>query len=255
MFGPNKATRLKYRDDLNLDMLLGIHEPNTFCVFEQLVTPGDVIADIGANVGYFSAYLSRKVGVSGRVHSFEPIPETFSRLEENLRLNQAGNVIAVNKAVGSQTGKATMHMSNSHYMASFDVGWAGAATAEVDVECVRLSDYCAETGAVFDFIKMDIEGGGPLALDGMRPIIEQQQPVLFLESHTPEEDLAIGKALSLVPYQVFRVGSSVPLKYLDRNHEDEFGVYGTVIGIPQSKQSKFPGLSPAAFQQARWGQR
>lgn len=45
------------------------------------------------------------------------------------------------------------------------------------------------------------------ALTGMNKCI-LNEPVLFLESHTPEEDLAIGKALSLIPYDVYRVGDA-----------------------------------------------
>jgi len=106
-----------------------------------------------------------------------------------------------------------------------------------------------------DFIKMDIEGGGVFALQGMENCIHKNEPVLFLESHTGAEDLAIGKALSLIDYDVYRVGSTVPVKHLDKNYEDEHGIYDTVIGIPRSKRALFGDWSPLQFQKKRFGQR
>lgn len=46
--GQNRGLKLKYFEELNLDMILGTHEPNTFEVMRQLIKPGMVIADIGA---------------------------------------------------------------------------------------------------------------------------------------------------------------------------------------------------------------
>ena len=47
-------------------------------VVRQLIRPGDVVVDAGANIGYLSALLARWVGPSGLVHSIEPIPRPFS---------------------------------------------------------------------------------------------------------------------------------------------------------------------------------
>jgi hypothetical protein len=102
---------------------------------------------------------------------------------------------------------------------------------------------------------MDIEGGGVYALQGMTDCIIKNEPILFLESHTPEEDLAIGKALSLIPYLVYRVGETREVKYLDQNYLNEYGIYGTVIAIPRSKAKRFGNWSPSRFQTNRVGQR
>src|SRR5690242_12090736 len=119
-FGKNKGLRLRYRKDLNLDMLLGFHEPNTFRVFDIFVKPGMVVADIGANVGYFSAFLSKKTGDDGTVHAFEPIPSTFEILKDTLNINGLSNITPVNKAVSDTDGTVTMFLSHTHYMASID---------------------------------------------------------------------------------------------------------------------------------------
>jgi FkbM family methyltransferase len=254
-FGKNKGLRLRYSKDLNLDMLLGFHEPNTFRVFDIFVRPGMVVADIGANVGYFSAFLSKKAGNNGSVHAFEPIPTTFEVLKDTLNLNGLSNVAPVNKAVSDSDGTVTMFLSHTHYMASIDSQWAGSDGGETKVASTTLDSYFKQTGKFPDFIKMDIEGGGVSALKGMLHCITKNEPVLFLESHTGAEDAAIGAALQLAEYEVHRVGSDVPVKYLDKDYNDKYGIYGTVIGIPKSRINEFGAWKPSSFQQRLIGQR
>lgn len=255
LWGKNNGFRFVFRNDLNTDMILGLHEPNTFEVFDVFVKEGMVVADIGSNIGYFTRYLSNEVGDSGRVFAFEPVPATFERLTETILLNNLRNVTPVQAAVSNTSGKVTMFLSHTHYMASLDSSWAGRAGGDVSVNAIRLDDFFREKGIKPDFIKLDIEGGAVFALEGLHDIILKHEPVLFLESHTAEEDLSIGRALSLKPYKVFRVGDSREVKYLDRNYKDELGVYGTVIGIPLSKLDAFGKWSPLTFQRRRFGQR
>lgn len=161
-FGKNKGFRYKFNDDLNLDMMLGLHEPNTFEVFELFVKKGMIVADIGANIGYFSRFLSQKIGPDGKLFAFEPIPSTFERLEGTISLNDLSNVVPMNQAVGNVNGELKMFLSHTHYMASLDVSWAGKADGYVNVRGVTLDSFFEEKGFYPDFIKMDIEGGGCL---------------------------------------------------------------------------------------------
>ena len=60
----------------------------------RTLSPGDVAVDVGANIGIYTQLLSRWVGPTGLVHSFEPSPENFGRLQSatrklaNVRLSQ-----------------------------------------------------------------------------------------------------------------------------------------------------------------------
>ncbi len=84
--GKNRGFKFIYSDDYNLDMMLGLHEPNSFEVFGLFLKKGMVVADIGANFGYFSRFLSRSVGLTGKVFCFEPVPETHRRLAQTYPL-------------------------------------------------------------------------------------------------------------------------------------------------------------------------
>ena len=83
----------------------GVWEPNLSAYFERVLSPGDVLADVGANIGYYSLLGSRLVGASGRVVSIEASPEIFALLRENLRLNRAENIRAVNYAAAYEPGE------------------------------------------------------------------------------------------------------------------------------------------------------
>jgi len=67
--------------------LLGAFERSTVITLEKLVKPGDVVFDIGANIGAHTLGLARSVGSAGRVFAFEPTDFAFDKLQRNLALN------------------------------------------------------------------------------------------------------------------------------------------------------------------------
>jgi len=70
----------------------------------MLVRAGETVIDIGANVGISTHHLAQLVGRSGRVWSFEPIPETFAVLRLNLERFRLSNVTAIDRAVRRRRG-------------------------------------------------------------------------------------------------------------------------------------------------------
>jgi FkbM family methyltransferase len=251
----NRGGWIEYDDSINTDMLLGLHEPNTFEVFREVVKRGMTVIDIGANVGYFSICLDKLVGSEGKVYAFEPVPSTFAALERMLDRNSCRNTVAIQKAISGQNGYVDFFLSHTHYMSSLSVNWAGAASQTIRVPSVRLDDFVRTENIELDFIKMDIEGGGVFALSGMAETIRKNRPFLLLESHTPEEDLAIGKVLSENNYKAYRVGDRTPLINLNANYTDIHGIWGTVIGVHEERLKGLKRFDPMKFQMYRFGQR
>jgi hypothetical protein len=66
--------------------LLGSFEPDAVRCFEKRIKPGDVVLDIGANIGAHTLRLARLVGSSGRVLAFEPTIYAYAKLRSNLEL-------------------------------------------------------------------------------------------------------------------------------------------------------------------------
>src|SRR5712691_602322 len=78
----------------NIGFILGNADPDVQNALQTLVHPGDVIYDVGANVGFFTVIAARLTGPSGRVVAFEPIDENRHVLEANARSNGFSQVTA-----------------------------------------------------------------------------------------------------------------------------------------------------------------
>lgn len=71
------------------DYWLGTYEPELQAALRELIQPGMVAYDVGANIGYISLIMARLVGPQGRVFAFEALPANLERLRNNLQLNGA----------------------------------------------------------------------------------------------------------------------------------------------------------------------
>jgi hypothetical protein len=67
--------------------VLGAYEPGTRAAYSSLIKEGDVVLDIGANIGAHTLHFARLVGPSGRVYAIEPTDYAAERLQMNLALN------------------------------------------------------------------------------------------------------------------------------------------------------------------------
>ena len=165
-------------------ILGGVWETFVDNVLCHLARPGDVFLDVGANLGYYTVKIGRIVGRSGRVHSFEPNPQIFPFLRENITINGMEPwVTAYPLAAGDQAGWSTLNVPTTN----MGGGWMAAPAAQVGrqdaqvVPIVSIDSVVTDTRPV-DLIKMDVEGFEPLALQGMQQILERSpQAALVLE--------------------------------------------------------------------------
>jgi len=106
--------------------------------FRRYLRPGDVVIDVGANVGLTTLAAAKAVGDSGRVIAVEPHPRIFRYLQNNLALNGVRNVAPHNVACGETEG--TLRLSD---MRSDDQNFVGAAGHSIEVPVRRLDDLLA----------------------------------------------------------------------------------------------------------------
>ena len=151
-------------------------------VLRRILLAGAVVVDAGANIGIYSEFLSRCVGPTGIVHSFEPSPDNFKRLcaatgkLPNVRLSQA--------AVGEHSGNSELYLSDKlnvdhrAYMAD------GDSRRTVPIEMVALDDYF-KPGERVDLIKMDIQGYELHALRGANRVLEDNPDIKLLVEFWP----------------------------------------------------------------------
>jgi len=168
-----------------------IHEEGTTGLFKKVVKPGNIVVDIGANIGYFTLLAAKLVGESGKVFSFEPEPKNFSYFKKNLEVNDYKNVFAFQKAVSDKVGKAKLFIcsydSGHHTINQFEgieayrQGRTGE-TEEIEIEVVTLNSFLADKTDKVDVIKIDVEGAEALVINGMKEILKKNNNIkIFLE--------------------------------------------------------------------------
>jgi FkbM family methyltransferase len=137
-------------------------------LLRQILVPGDVAVDAGANIGIYSQFLMRCVGPSGAVYSFEPAPENFERLRAAARA--FSNMHILQAAVGERSRKAELYVSDTLNVDHRTYPTANSARRAVQIEMVALDDYFSP-GQRVDLIKMDIQGYELQALHGAERVL------------------------------------------------------------------------------------
>ena len=91
--------------EFSRSMKLFIKEPGACGWIKNGVKPGDVFYDIGANIGVYTIFAAQCIGANGKVYAFEPHSANFTRLLDNIRINQLGHVVVpCNFALNNRQG-------------------------------------------------------------------------------------------------------------------------------------------------------
>ena len=158
-------------------------EPGLLRAFQQVVKPGMVVLDIGANIGMFTLHAARLVGLHGKVYSFEPAPRVFEILKDNVQVNgllETGVIEFRQMAAWDRAGTArmTVYEADSGRSTLFPGDRQGR---EIEVTTVAL-DAALNAQQRVDVVKIDAEGAEPRILRGMRRIIGRNPGiVIFIE--------------------------------------------------------------------------
>jgi FkbM family methyltransferase len=151
-------------------------------LLKRILSAGNVVVDAGANIGIYSQFLSGCVGPTGVVHSFEPSPENFKRLQSgtrrlaNVRLSQAG--------VGERSGRSKLYVSDQLNVDHHTYATEGDSRRAVSIEMVALDDYF-KPGQRVDLIKMDIQGYELHALRGAQRVLQENPDINLLLEFWP----------------------------------------------------------------------
>ncbi len=143
-------------------------EPETVAWIERFVHPGDVVFDIGANVGAYSFVVDRSTGRNCTVYAFEPSFSTFAQLSRNVALNGSqGRVIPVFLALSDVNGLVTFNYSSLAPGAALHAlgdsrdghGKSFRPALSQPVLSYRLDDFVAHFAARMpNHIKLDVDG-------------------------------------------------------------------------------------------------
>ncbi len=174
-------------------LMQGMFAPAETKLFEDLLRPGMVFVDIGANIGYFSLIAARKVSDKGMVYAFEPDAEHFSLLEKNIKKNGYSAIIPVKKAASDTTGTASFYLQKDNLCAHSLV--PDENTSVVEVETVTLDEYFLGQDHI-DVVKIDVEGAELKVLRGMKQIISKNNKLAIITEFFPQAIIDSGESPS-----------------------------------------------------------
>jgi FkbM family methyltransferase len=197
------------------DYWLGTYEPELQQAVEELVSPGMVAYDIGANIGYITLMLARRAGENGQVYAFEALPENVERLKANLRRNHLETQVRVFSGAVVEASRPVQFQVGPSGGMGKAVGSAGRQEvhyrAEITVPGLSLDEFVYGQGnPPPDAIKMDIEGGEVLAVRGMSRVLNEARPILLVELHGPESASVVWNALLKAGYRICRMQAGFP---------------------------------------------
>ena len=203
--------------------LLGVFEPETVRCYKRLLKAGDVVLDIGANIGAHTLPMAKAVGPQGMVYAFEPTDFAFAKLMVNRSLNpgllpriQCLQCMLVDtEDVGAPTpdlysswplqpDEGLHRLHQGRLMAT-----RGAEVRTLD-SVVRSLDLRR-----LDCIKLDIDGFECKMLRGAGEVLRRWKPVIIMELAPyalEEHGASLDELLNLINrygYRIFDLSSGV----------------------------------------------
>lgn len=195
----------------------GTYERAELRLLEALLQPGDRVVDVGANIGYVSLRIARRIGPSGQVLAFEPSATCRSLAARNLDAAGALNVTLRPQALGAQSGLGRLrHPDSTHSGSATLRQGAGGSGESVEITC--LDDALAGEGwTAVDLVKVDVEGWEHEVLAGAADLFARRAMKALLLEASPEfggaEPLADVLQRHARGYRIFKVGEhGAPLR-------------------------------------------
>lgn len=208
----------------------GFNSPHEIFALGRLLKRDSVFLDVGANHGEFTLYAAKRTP-AGRVLSFEPVPETFKHLEDNVRLNGFTNVTLCRCALGDHPGDVTIY-------APLDSGFdcnsslfppAGHPAEARTVAMETLDQVIGRLGiGKVDVMKIDVEGAEVAVLRGAQDTLRAHRPALIVELNENALRAAgssgreLTNLLSETGYQLHLIGRFGTRLRLDPRHLPAF---------------------------------
>ena len=162
------SLQLDLTDGLSRGLWLERQFPQSGRALKAQCRPGDVVFDVGANLGYMALIAARQVGPSGRVIAVEPAQRSFQLLRANVAANFPERVIAVRAACDETDGTATVYVCDVSEEYSSMRPEAIRARAHTEVVPARsLRSLARELEVVPNVVKVDVEGAEWAVLKGL----------------------------------------------------------------------------------------
>ena len=171
---------------------------------------GQIVVDVGANVGLYAMYCAQKVGLKGVVVAIEPDPGNFVYLFHNTEMNRFNNVIVLNIALADYDGKTRLYKATPtghSIIKNFALAHGGKGCYS-QLPCRTLDNLILELRlSHVDILNLDVEGGAFTILRGCQSVLKKKiVHRIKIEIEDEEEVATIREYLHKFQYEVHQSG-------------------------------------------------
>jgi hypothetical protein len=223
----------------------GQYSESEISMMRNFVKEGDVVIDVGANIGDLTLPLSRMVGDAGRVYAVESHPETFNVLCANLALNGVRNTMPMNVFIATSDAADTSG------------GAWGAHAYTGDVWKPRFVALDSLELPACHLIKVDVDGKELEVLRSGEMQIERHRPVIYFENDVKEASsdllrfvMGLGYDMYWHPAPIFEYPNFFgnPVNQWAPNNVSSL----MVVAVPRERNLKIQGLRTIASPDEWW---
>jgi FkbM family methyltransferase len=186
--------QVKKRHYVRVARLSSLDDEPDLRVVQALVSDGDFVVDVGANVGIYTIWLSHLVGARGQVLSFEPMATTHALLRHCVRKLKLENVELVQRAVSDTCGRVMMEVplypggGGNFYQARIVSAKTAGLSLSEEVETVALDSILPGYLRPVSFVKCDVEGHELSSIRGAAAVITSFMPAWLIEVSGDPDD-------------------------------------------------------------------
>lgn len=222
--------------------IYGEYSEAEIALFDQIIQEGQVVIDVGANIGAYTLFFAQKVGLKGSVHAFEPQRLVYQTLCANMAINSITNAFCHNAALGSTRGVITVPEIAPWNIYNFGGMALGTHQEGTCVPLFQLEDLNLTT---CHFIKIDVEGMELDVLKGGKNLLQTCRPVLYVENDREEKSRDLINYIDTLGYNMY--WHYPPLFNSDNFFNNPENIFGAIISknmlcIPKSLNYHLDGF-------------
>jgi FkbM family methyltransferase len=186
-----------------------VWEPNVTNYLVANIKPGEIIVEIGGNIGYYTTLMAKLVSPSGKVYSYEANDEVYNLANLSLKMNDLSDIATIkNVAISDKDGEVNfvipLQKKYSDFVnigtAHIAAGEAEDSTSDIKIKKVKTTFLDADLPNLenVDWLRMDIEGSEIMALKGARRIIESSPKLKIVMEWAPRMMKNYGNVSKLI---------------------------------------------------------
>jgi len=216
------------------------YEEKTLEIFQKLIIKSDYFFDIGAYNGIYSL-IDASSNSSCQIHAFEPYPDNYKMLMNNIKINGFSNIHAHNMAISNTKCVSKLYVTVGNSENTLIEGY-NTPVDIIDVVTSRIDTIVSDEKIPrVDFLKIDVETAEHLVLMGAEKTIMQYRPIIISEELSNKSDIILKEALLNLGYKFFWIsgGGLVERKSI---LPDKSLLNNNYLLIPEDKMDLFPEI-------------